>query len=66
MANTNKNPNPNLSEYNSENEIKEFPKFTVIGSLKETLLIKLIPFLIEKIIFSRANPWLEAVIYLEK
>ena len=46
----------NLSESDSENEAAEFPRFIVIESLEEVCLAKLSPFLIEKVISTRASP----------
>lgn len=46
----------NLSDSDSETESKEFPRFIVIKSLEETPLLKLSPFLIEKVITVRATP----------
>ena len=46
----------NLSESDSENEAADFPTFIVIESLEEVCLAKFSPFLIEKVIFTRASP----------
>ena len=46
----------NLSESNSENETADFRRFIVIKSLEEVCLAKLSPFLIEKVISTRASP----------
>ena len=46
----------NLSESDSENEATDFPRFIVIESLEEVCLAKLSPFLIEKVISTRASP----------
>ena len=46
----------NLSESDSENETADFPRFIVIESLEEVCLSKLSPFLIEKVISTRASP----------
>lgn len=55
MANMNKKTQRNL--YNSEIEARtKFPSFIVIESLEKTLLANLSPFLIEKVITSRATP----------
>ena len=43
MANTNQKSKQNLSESDSENEAIKFPRFIVIESLEETLLVKLSP-----------------------
>ena len=56
MVNTRKKPKQDLFESDSENEMTEFPRFIVTGSLEETPLAKVSAFLIEKIISSRANP----------
>ena len=45
----------NLSESVSENEASVFPRFIVLEFLEEIYLAKLSPFLIEKIILSRAT-----------
>ena len=62
MANTNKKHKRNLTESNSENDIKEFLKCIEIKSLEETLLT--VASLTEKIISSRDELWrkLEPVI----
>ena len=44
----------NLSD--SENEVADFPRFIVIESLEEVCLAKFSPFLIEKVISTRASP----------
>ena len=46
----------NLSESDSENEAADFPRFIVIESLEEVCLAKFSPFLIEKVISTRASP----------
>ena len=46
----------NLSESDSENEAADFPRFIVIKSLEEVFLAKFSPFLIKKVISTRANP----------
>ena len=46
----------NLSESDSENETADFPRFIVIKPLEEVCLSKLSPFLIEKVISTRASP----------
>ena len=46
----------NLSESDSENEAADFPRFIVIESLEEACLAKFSPFLIEKVISTRASP----------
>ena len=45
----------NLSESNLENEAADFPRFIVIESLEEVCLAKFLPFLIEKVISTRAS-----------
>ena len=45
----------NLSESDSENEATDFPSFIVIKSLEEVCLAKFSPFLIEKVISTRAT-----------
>ena len=47
----------NLSEFDSDNEALEFLSFIVLESLEETCLAKLSPFLIKKVISSKATPW---------
>ena len=47
--------NWNLSETDSENEAADFPRFIVIESLEEACLAKFTPFLIEKVISTRAS-----------
>ncbi len=56
MASSNKKYKQNLSESDSENEAADFPRFIVIESLKEVCLAKFSPFLIEKVISTRASP----------
>ena len=56
MASSNKKSKRNLSESDSENEAADFPKFIVIEPLKEVCLAKFLPFLIEKVISTRASP----------
>ena len=56
MASSNKKTKRNLSESDSENEAADFPRFIVIESLKEVCLAKFSPFLIEKVISTRASP----------
>ena len=51
-----KNPKQNLLESDSENEAAVFPRFIVIESLEEVCLAKFSPFLIEKVISTRASP----------
>ena len=46
----------NLSESDLENEAADFPRFIVIESLEEVCLAKFSPFLIEKVISTRACP----------
>ena len=46
----------NLSESDTENEAVDFPRFIVIESLEEVCLAKFSPFLIEKVISTRASP----------
>ena len=56
MASSNKKTKRNLSESDSENEAADFPRFIVIESLEEVCLAKFPPFLIEKVISTRASP----------
>ena len=56
MASSNKKTKRNLSESDSENEAADFPRFIVIESLEEVCLAKFSPFLIEKVISTRASP----------
>ena len=56
MASSNKKTKRNLSESDSENETADFPRFIVIESLEEVCLAKFSPFLIEKVISTRACP----------
>ena len=56
MASSNKKTKQNLSESDSENEAADFPRFIVIESLEEVCLAKFSPFLIEKVISTRASP----------
>ena len=56
MASSNKKTKRNLSESDSENEAVDFPRFIVIESLEEVCLAKFSPFLIEKVISTRASP----------
>ena len=44
----------NLSESDSENKATDFPRFIVIESLEEVCLAEFSPFLIEKIITTKA------------
>ena len=46
----------NLSESDSEDEAADFPRFIVIEFLEEICLAKFSPFLIEKIISTKATP----------
>ena len=46
----------NLSESDSEGEVADFPRFLVTESLEEVCLAKFSPFLIEKVISTRATP----------
>ena len=55
-ASSNKKSKRNLSDSDSENETADFPRFIVIESLEEVCLAKFSPFLIEKVISTRANP----------
>ena len=55
MASSNKTKQ-NPSESDSENEAADFPRFIVIESLEEVCLAKFSPFLIEKVISTRASP----------
>ena len=55
MASSNKKTKRNLSESDSENEAADFPRFIVIESLEEVCLAKFSPFLIEKVISTRAS-----------
>ena len=45
----------NLSESDLENEVADFPRFIVIESLEEVCLAKFSPFIIEKVISTRAT-----------
>ena len=56
MASSNKKSKRNLSKSDSENEAADFPRFNVIESLEEVCLAKFFPFLIEKVISTRASP----------
>ena len=56
MASSNKKSKRNLSESDSENEAADFPRFIVIKSLEKFCLAKFSPFLIKKVISTRANP----------
>ena len=56
MASSNKKTKRNLLEYDYENEVADFPRFIVIESLEEVCLAKFSPFLIEKVISTRASP----------
>ena len=56
IASLNKKYKGNLSESDSESEATDFPRFIVIESLEEICLAKFSPFLIEKVIFTRACP----------
>ena len=56
MVSSNKKTKRNLSESDSENEAADFPRFIVIESLEEVCLAKFSPFLIEKVISTRASP----------
>ena len=56
MGSSNKNTKRNLSESDSESEAADFPRFIVIESLEEVCLAKFSPFLIEKVISTRASP----------
>ena len=55
-ASSNKKSKQNLFESDSENEAANFPRFVVIESLEEVYLAKFWPFLIEKVISTRASP----------
>ena len=57
MASSNKKKinKRNLSESDSENGAADFPRFIVIESLVEVCLAKFSPFLIEKVISTRAS-----------
>ena len=55
MASSNKKNKGNLSESDSENEEADLPKLIVIESLEEVCLAKFLPFLIEKVISTRAT-----------
>ena len=46
----------NLSESDTENNAADSPRFIVIESLDEVCLVKFSPFLIEKVISTRATP----------
>ena len=52
----NKKTKRNLCKSDSDVEFNEFPKFIVLESMDQTPLKKLSPFLIEKVISTRANP----------
>ena len=56
MASSNKKSKQYLSESDLENEAADFPRFIVIESLEEVCLAKFSPFLIEKVISTRASP----------
>ena len=56
MASSNKKSKRNLSESDSENDAADFPRFIVIESLEEICLAKFSPFLVEKVIPTRACP----------
>ena len=56
LASSNKKTKQNLSESDSENEAADFPRFIVIKSLEEVCHAKFSPFLIEKVISTRACP----------
>ena len=56
MASSNKKTKRNLSESDSENEAADFPRSIVIESFEEVCLTKFSPFLIEKVISTRASP----------
>ena len=56
MASSNKKSKRNLSESDLENEAADFPRFIVIESLEEVCLAKFSPFLIKKVICTRASP----------
>ena len=56
MASSNKKSKRNLSEPDSKNEAADFPRFFVIESLEEVCQAKFSPFLIEKVIATRASP----------
>ena len=55
MVSSNKKSKRNLSESYSENEAADFPRFIVIKSLEDVCLAKFLPFLIEKVISTRAS-----------
>ena len=54
MASSNKKTKWNLSESDSENEAADFSRFIVIEFLEEVCQAKFSPFLIEKVISTRA------------
>ena len=56
MASSNKKSKRNLSESDSENGAADFPRLIVIESLEGVCLAKFSPFLIEKVISTRASP----------
>ena len=56
MASSNKKTKRNLSESDTENEATDFPRSIVIESLEDVCLAKFSPFLIEKVISTRASP----------
>ena len=55
MASSNKKSKQNHSESDSENEVADFPRFIVIEFLEEVCLARFSPFLIEKVISTRAS-----------
>ena len=56
MASSNKKTKRNLSESDSKIEAADFPRLIVIESLEKVCLAKFSPFLIEKVISTRARP----------
>ena len=56
IASSNKKVKRNLSESNSENEAADSTRFIVIESLDEVCLAKFSPFVIEKVISTKASP----------
>ena len=56
MASSNKKSKRNLSESDLKNVAADFPRLIFIESLEEVCLAKFSPFLIEKVISTRASP----------
>ena len=55
MASSTKKYKRNLSESDSENEAADLPRFIVTESLEDVCPVKLSPFLVEKVISTRAS-----------